>query len=170
MDHRTPRATPAPSAVAAGLAGSTAGGLLESVAPAGGMWPFLLSLITVGLAQVAGRMRSSSARHRASPGPAHFPMAPMGCATLGGLAGGVLAYIAGHALAGLQGAHGLTDAQSLHSATDAGLVHLQVLSMYLMNGGMGAMLGASVGDCPWRWVPRSRAVGLRLPRIAWIRL
>ncbi len=121
---------------------------------------FALAALTTGLAQVA---RRDSPRDRPSS------MSAMGCATLGGLAGGLVAYVAMHAVPGPGGLPVMAELSAPHAPPHATGDHLRTLLAYLMNGGMGAMLGASVGDCPSLRVRRPRGLRLRLPRVVWIR-
>ena len=129
--------------------------------PAGGMWAFASSLLAVGL---VGAARGGA------PRGAGASMPPMGCATLGGLAGGFLAYVAAQGLTGPGIVPGAMEASAPHAAAGPTGARLSMLLTFLMNGGMGAMLGASVGDC--RWVPARRPKGVRLrwPRMVWMRL
>lgn len=125
---------------------------MEGLVPAGGMWPFAFALLAVGLAQAA---------RGGAPRGAGTSMPPMGCATLGGLAGGFLAYVAAQGLAGPGIVPGGMGASAPHAAAGPTGARLSMLLTFLMNGGMGAMLGASVGDCRRR---------LRWPRMVWLRL
>lgn len=156
--HHTP-ASPAMAPVAvAGILGSAGGGLLDAATRAGGMWSLLLPLLTVGVTEAARRDAAASRS-----------MAAMNCATLGGVAGAIMAYAASHALAGLEATHAIAHMDGLQATSGGALAHFQTLHVYLMNGGMGAMLGASVMGCPWIRLPRTEGLRLRLPRIAWVR-
>lgn len=131
-------------ATAAGaFLGALGGSWLDLVHPAGGTWVFGLSLVGGAI----GTVISPADAGRDGKDHGHA-MSAMACATVGGLAGALLAsalYYAAPPQAG-HGAHVLApSASGMGGSLSA---QWAALNMYLMNGAMGGMIGGSLPDCP----------------------